>query len=204
MILCDIGHSALHFYDGKKIWHRTPQTLEPFTQPLHYISVNPAFESALLEICPRAHNLEPCVRLKSAYQGLGVDRKVACLGLGDDGVVVDAGSAISVDVMEHGVHVGGVLLPGFRAYQQAFKSISEVLDHPINVRVDLQTLPQSTAQALSFGTLKSVVLLLQELIGERRVVFTGGDGKFLSAFFQRGVYHKWLIFEGMQRALAWN
>ncbi|WP_104695937.1 type III pantothenate kinase [Helicobacter salomonis] len=202
MILCDIGNSALHFFNGKKGWHRTPDALESFTEPLHYISVNPVFERALLEICPHAHNLEPQIKLKSSYNGLGVDRKAACLGLGDNGVVVDAGSAISVDVMEQGVHLGGVILPGLRAYHMAYKSISPVLDHPINVRVELEILPQNTIQALSYGVLKSVILVLKEIIGEKRVVFTGGDGEFLSAFFTRGVYHKWLVFEGMQRALA--
>ncbi|MFC3848415.1 type III pantothenate kinase [Helicobacter baculiformis] len=202
MILCDIGNSALHFYDGKRVWHRTPDTLEPFTEPLHYISVNPTFEHALLDICPHAHNLEPQIKLESSYKGLGVDRKAACLGLGDDGVVVDAGSAITIDVMEKGMHLGGVILPGFKAYHQAYQSISEVLDHPINVRIDLESLPQSTAQALSYGALKSILLVLEGIIGKRRVVFTGGDGEFLSAFFTRGVYHKWLVFEGMRRALA--
>lgn len=205
MILCDIGNTYLHFYNGSRAWKSAPDALDvtKLQGDLYYISVNPRNEESLIKAYHPCYNIASLLVLKSAYEGLGVDRKAACLGLGvKSGVVVDAGSAISVDVMDHGVHLGGLLLPGFGAYHKAYKSISKVLDHPINVRVPLDTLPQSTAQALSYGALKSVLLVLQEVIGDKKAYFTGGDGKFLATFFEQGLYNEFLVFEGMQGAIA--
>lgn len=42
---------------------------------------------------------------------MGLDRKIACAGL-SDAVIVDAGSAVTVDIMKEGVHQGGIILPG--------------------------------------------------------------------------------------------
>ncbi|WP_104629244.1 type III pantothenate kinase [Helicobacter bizzozeronii] len=205
MILCDIGNTHLHFYNGSRVWKNSPNALDTskLKGDLYYISVSPKNEELLIKAYHPCYNIASLLHLESAYEGLGVDRKAACLGLGlKSGVVIDAGSAISVDVMDQGVHVGGVLLPGFGAYQQAYKSISKVLDHPINVRVPLDHLPKNTAQALSFGALKSVLLVLNEIIGDQKAYFTGGDGKFLASFFPQAIYNELLVFEGMQHAIA--
>ncbi len=187
------------------MWKNSPNALDTnkLEGDLYYISVSPKNEELLIKAYHPCYNIASLLHLETTYEGLGVDRKAACLGLGlKSGVVIDAGSAISIDVMDHGVHVGGVLLPGFGAYQQAYKSISKVLNHPINVRIPLDILPQNTAQALSFGALKSVLLVLTEIIGDKKAYFTGGDGKFLATFFPQAIYNELLVFEGMQHAIA--
>ncbi|WP_104690232.1 type III pantothenate kinase [Helicobacter felis] len=203
MILCDIGNTHLHFYENSKISTYTPQNLPPKLEgEVFFISVNTQHTQALLNICPQAQDIAPLIHLPTSYQGLGVDRKAACLGLGSkSGVVVDAGSAISLDIMENSQHLGGVLLPGLSAYQKAYKSIAPILDQPLDRDIDLEQLPQSTAQAVSFGTLQSVLLLLKKVIGDKQAYFTGGDGAFLARFFPKSVYDPLLVFTGMQRAL---
>ncbi|WP_163555722.1 type III pantothenate kinase [Helicobacter suis] len=204
MILCDIGNTYLHFYNGSKVWKsRVEQLQTAFTETLYYISVNTTHTQALLKVCPHAQDLAPLLILKSKYEGLGIDRKAACLGLGNtSAVVIDAGSAISVDVMDCGVHLGGVLLPGLKAYHKAYSQISKALNYPINARINLDTLPQSTQEALSYGALKSILLLLKDLIRDQKAYFTGGDGKFLATFFTQGIYHELLVFKGMQSVIS--
>ncbi|CRF49430.1 Pantothenate kinase type III, CoaX-like [Helicobacter heilmannii] len=207
MTLCDIGNTHLHFYKAGRVWACTPQNLATHQEALQgevfYISVNPESTNALLELCPSATDLAPKMQLKSKYEGLGVDRIAACLGLcGKSGVVVDAGSAITIDVMESRVHLGGVILPGFESYRHAFQHISPALDLPLNLRVDLQSLPNATADALGYGALQSVLLTLKHLVGERKVYFTGGDGKFLANFFSQGIYDGLLVFHGMRATLG--
>ncbi|CRF45091.1 type III pantothenate kinase [Helicobacter heilmannii] len=207
MILCDIGNTHLHFYQEGRVWACAPQNLATHQEALQgevfYISVNPHATNALLELCPSATNLAPKMQLQSKYEGLGIDRVAACLGLlGKSGVVVDAGSAITVDMMENGVHLGGVILPGFEAYRHAFKHISPALDVPLNLRVNVEALPNATADALGYGALQSVLLTLKHLVGERKVYFTGGDGKFLANFFSNGIYDGLLVFNGMRATLG--
>ncbi|WP_430886742.1 type III pantothenate kinase [Helicobacter gastrocanis] len=197
----------MHFYKEGRVWACAPQNLATHKEALQgevfYISVNPESTNALLEFCSSATDLAPKMQLESKYEGLGVDRIAACLGLcGKSGVVVDAGSAITIDLMDHGTHLGGVILPGLASYAHAFKSISKALDLPLNLRVDLKSLPNATADALGYGVLQSVLLTLQHLIGERRAYFTGGDGKFLANFFSNGLYDGLLVFHGMLAVLG--
>ncbi|GMB96541.1 type III pantothenate kinase [Helicobacter sp. NHP22-001] len=206
MTLCDIGNTHLHFYQEGRVWACVPQNLENYKEALQgevfYISVNPKNTEHLLEFCPSATDLAPKMQLISKYEGLGVDRMAACLGLGGkSGVVIDAGSAITIDIMENNTHLGGVILPGFESYCHAYKSISPALDMPLNLRVDLEGLPNATTDALGYGVLQSVLLTLKHLIGERKSYFTGGDGKFLGNFFSNGIYDGLLVFKGMRTAL---
>lgn len=72
----------------------------------------------------------------SAYpeaQRLGVDRWLALLGGAGvtkrDAIIVDAGSAITVDLLrEDGLHLGGAILPGFNTSIRRFKEILSVAD----------------------------------------------------------------------------
>ncbi len=73
----------------------------------------------------------------SAYpeaQRLGADRWLALLGgacsvANRDAVIVDAGSAITVDLLrEDGQHLGGAILPGFNTSIARFKEVLSVAD----------------------------------------------------------------------------
>ena len=47
------------------------------------------------------------LKFETSYEGLGIDR-LAC-SFQDNCVIVDAGSAITVDIMEEGIHKGGFI-----------------------------------------------------------------------------------------------
>ncbi|PAF48486.1 pantothenate kinase [Helicobacter sp. 12S02634-8] len=199
MILCDIGNTYVHFYDKRKIWKNKPEAIDKkeLHADIYYISVNPTNEQKLIAAHKNSYNIAKIIDFDTPYMGLGIDRKAACLGI-DDGVIVDAGSAITIDVMCQGKHQGGYILPGLAGYGHIFEQISTALKLPINFATPLDTLPLDTQSAMSFGVLKSIILCIQDTIKDQKAYFTGGDGKFLSKFFPKSVYNEMLVFNGMQ------
>ena len=52
--------------------------------------------------------------------------------------------------------------------------------------------------------LQSIVLMLQTTSKNKKIYFTGGDGKFLSHFFDYCLFDDLLVFKGMQKAIEQN
>ena len=203
MILCDIGNSYLHFYQRGLMWKESVARLSDSRlkgNEIYYISVNRASTKRLLEVAPHAHDLAPYMTLDSAYTGLGIDRIAACKGI-EDGIIVDAGSAITVDIVQNNIHLGGYIMPGIASYIATFRAISPALKHELNLSVDLGALPQNTRDAMSFGVVKSLVLTIQDSCKNKRLFFTGGDGKYLARFFENSIYDNSIVFKGMIKTL---
>ncbi|NOX15475.1 MAG: type III pantothenate kinase, partial [Epsilonproteobacteria bacterium] len=147
--------------------------------------------------------IEPYFQIDTIYQGLGIDRIAACTAI-NDGMVVDAGSAITVDIMSNSLHLGGFILPGLSAYEQTFSHISEKLSFKLNMGVDFEALPQKTSDALSFGVIKPILMILKDSCKDKKIYFTGGDGKFFSKYFTNSIYDRTLIFRGMKKIVEEN
>lgn len=201
MILCDVGNSYLHFYQEGRVWREDPhKILRKKEDEIFYISVSPKNLESLLKVCPKSINLAPYFSLDTAYRGLGIDRIAACQTI-CDGVVIDAGSAITIDIMQDGMHLGGYILPGIGSYIKMFASISEKLKIMPDLSLDLDLIPQNTKEAISLGILKSIITFIQEVSKGKNIYFSGGDGKFFSKFFENSIYNETLIFNGMKKAL---
>lgn len=200
MIFCDIGNTYFHFYDTKSIWKVAPENLDKkfLTSQVYYISVCKEHEQKLLKLQHHARNIAEYIEIDTLYVGMGIDRKAACLSI-FDGVVVDAGSAITIDVMHEGMHLGGCILPGLFAYMHGYASISPVLKKSFNFNLNLDDLPQNTQDAISFGVFKSLKGIIESMAKNKKIFFTGGDGKFLSKFFKNSIYDEMLIFRGMEK-----
>lgn len=201
MILCDIGNSFLHFYYRGRIWKESKDKLsqKDANEIIIFISVNEQSTQSLLHSHPRCFDLTPLLSIDTTYKGLGIDRIAACNAI-KDGVIVDAGSAITIDIMQDGIHLGGYIMPGLAQYRKLFSAIS-VLDCDLNLAIDLDMFPQNTKDAVSFGTLKSIILMIKNTSKNKKIYFTGGDGKFLSRFFTDCIYDDLLIFKGMQNTI---
>lgn len=201
MILCDIGNTFLHFYQDGRVWKESPQKiLRKREDKIFYISVSKKNLEALLNICPQSINLAPYFSLDTAYRGLGIDRIAACQTI-SEGVVIDAGSAITIDIMQDNMHLGGYILPGIASYLRLFSNISERLQIMPDLSLDLDLMPQNTKEAISLGILKSIVNFIQEVSKGKTIYFSGGDGKFFSKFFKNSIYNEMLVFNGMQKAM---
>lgn len=204
MKLCDIGNSYFHFYHAGRIWKEEIAKLasKDSNEPLYYISVNPKGEKKLIQTFGSAAvDITRYFEIDSIYRGLGIDRIAACNAV-TDGVIIDAGSAITVDIMQSGVHLGGYILPGISGYLKCYRRISNVLGQGgFNLGIDLGAFPQNTQDAISYGVLKSILLTINHSSKNKKIYFTGGDGKFLARFFENSVVDNSLVFKGMMNVV---
>lgn len=201
MLLCDIGNTFFHFFYKGRVWKEQPNALSRKKEDvcIYYISVNSRNERKLLESHSNCKNIASLITLDTIYKGLGIDRKAACFGI-ENGVIVDAGSAITIDIIQECVHLGGYILPGIESYKRLFSNI-DVLNVEFNLSVALDNLPQNTRDAVSYGYLKSIILGIDSIAKNNQIYFTGGDGKFLSRFFPNSLYDNTLVFKGMEKAI---
>lgn len=201
MILCDIGNSNVDLYHDGKIWTQSLSEFKSYNpkEKVYYICVNDSMAESLKNR-KEFINIEKYFDFDSIYQGMGIDRVAACYSI-KDGIVVDAGSAITVDIMSAGMHLGGYILPGISAYEKSYKSISSRLDVRVNPNIILDALPQKTEDAISYGIIKSIQLILQDSCSDKTIYFTGGDGKFFSKFFKNSVHDRSLIFRSMLKVI---
>ncbi|RDU64807.1 type III pantothenate kinase [Helicobacter sp. MIT 14-3879] len=204
MLLCDIGNTYFHFFYRGRIWKEEPNLLSRKNEEyrIYYISVNERNEKKLLESHNNCLNIDRFLSLDTIYRGLGIDRIAACFGI-KNGIIIDAGSAITIDVMQEGIHLGGYILPGIESYRRLFANI-DVLNVEFNLNVSLDTMPQNTRDAVSYGCLKGIILSIKDIAKDNFIYFTGGDGKFLSRFFDNSVYDNTLVFKGMTKAVNDN
>ena len=202
MLLADIGNTHVHLYDGKQVIHLTHnEAIEKYAQKsLNYISVNQSLEEKITKQT-KWKNISSLITLEGAYGTMGVDRRALCLSH-SDGVFVDAGSAITVDVMEEGVYQGGFILPGHRAMLESYAGISPALKHELNHEVCTESLPLTTKDGISYGIIASIKSIIEKHQQGKMIYFTGGDGEFLSSLFGRSVFDETLVFQGMMRALS--
>lgn len=201
MYLCDIGNTNATLNHNGKVWSIPVDRFQFFDtkEKLFYINVNPNLKE-VLKGRKNFINLEEYFEFDTIYKGIGIDRVAACYSI-KDGVIVDAGSAIKFDIMSNSIHLGGFILPGIGSLKKAYKNISSILDVDINLNVNFDTMPQNTVDAVSYGLLRPIVLIIKENCKRKKIYFTGGDGEILSKFFPDSIYVKDLIFLGMREVL---
>lgn len=201
LLLADIGNTNFHIYNGHEVEHLSyEEAIRKYNkEALCYISVKQHLDSTIENIA-LWKNISSQIQLEGAYETMGVDRRALCLSH-ENGLFVDAGSAITVDIMEEGKYRGGFILPGIKAMLQAYRSISPVLDTMLNETISLEQLPSTTKDGISYGIIASIKALIDKHSDGKKLYFTGGDGKLLSSFFEEATYDEMLVFNGMRKAL---
>jgi type III pantothenate kinase len=146
----------------------------------------------------------------SSPQALGVDRWMALLGARQQChealVVVDAGTALTVDVLEaSGQHLGGYIGPGLRLMRAALAGQSSVLDVPAvggyrHKPGDCSAAAiEAALVAMGCGLLASGRAALVDAKGAVQMLYTGGDGDFWRrAFDCGGQYVPELVLDGVE------
>jgi len=202
MLLCDIGNTRMHFYTGNEVLHFCHnEGLERFKdEKVYFISVNQEATRKIKKLALKWIEVKNENLLKTSYKGLGIDRIAACLGI-ENGVVIDAGSAITVDVVEDGKHLGGWIWPGIKAQLKCYINISKRLTVSLNSLVDVNKLPQNTSDAVSFGICAPITGLVKTFAQNRKVVLTGGDAKILSSLFPDAEVDEEIVFKGMKKMI---
>lgn len=201
MTLCDVGNTNASFFENGKITKIKLENFKDFKsdEKIYFISVNDEMTGKLQNL-PKFVNLEPYFELDTIYEGLGIDRIASCYAI-KNGLIIDAGSAITIDVMMNSMHLGGAIIPGISHVLKACEAISPRLKISLNSQVSLDALPQKTVDAVSYGVIKPILLLIESMANGSKIYFTGGDGEFLSRFFADSIYDRMLVFRGMQKLI---
>ncbi len=199
MLLCDIGNTTLHFYDGKQDRRVRVEGFDPATvkETVYYISVNASLD-AVLKGCKNWIDLRPFIEWSKYYETMGIDRVVACEAI-ENGVILDAGSAVTVDVVKDGHFEGGFIYPGIRAMEQTYAEISPRLEYSFNFELDLDKMPKNSRDAISYGYLRT--LYSEVTRHEAPVIITGGDAGRFAPIFPAATVDEHLIFRGMKKIL---
>jgi type III pantothenate kinase len=200
-LLADIGNTHFHIYDGKTVEHlKYNNAIDKYrNKVLQYICVKQEIEEKITTI-KNWKNISSWMKIDGEYDTMGVDRKALCLSQ-QDGVFVDAGSAITVDVVTDGKYEGGFILPGIQAYLQNYRSISTALDVSLSDDLNITQLHRTTKEQISYGIIASIKALIDKHSKDKILYFTGGDGKFLSTFFKDAVYDETLVFQGILKTI---
>lgn len=198
--MCDIGNTHFSFFDEKRGVHKEKAEgfdISSIREKVYYISVNHYWEKRL-EFEENWVNLRAAVDFGNYYESMGIDR-IACCEAVEDALIIDAGSAITVDKVQAGKHQGGYIYPGFKALEKCFKDISPRLEVSFNFDIDLATMPKNTQDALSYGVIHPLISSIKELSGEMNVIITGGDAERLHPFIPQATVDHELVFKGMKK-----
>lgn len=148
---------------------------------------------------------------KLAYhtpETLGIDRYLACLGAYATSckavIVIDAGTALTVDAMdEQGIFQGGVIAPGLALFEKSLQQHAPAL--PSVERELLKSWPpKSTKEALKWGISGGFFSMIQGFVRQWQEIYpnadiwcTGGDGEWVSRQFKGVHCDPFLVQKGM-------
>ncbi len=197
-LFCDIGNTNFSFSDGKTI-PAEQFDISSVRERVYYISVNDYWEKRL-EMEKNWINLRSMIDFTKYYETMGIDRVVCCEAV-ENALIVDAGSAITVDLVKAAKHEGGYIYPGLSALQKCFKDISPRLEVSFNFEIDLAKMPKNTEDALSYGAIAPLVSSIRLLSEPVPVILTGGDADKLLPFIPGAKIDRNLVFKGMKKII---
>lgn len=197
MILCDIGNTSVDIFRYGKCFKLSVDNFDPgsIEDELYFISVNNSFNERVKNY-PNWHDIKSLIDWKKYYPTMGIDRIMVCEAV-SDGVIVDAGSAITVDVMDDGVYRGGLISLGVRTAQEAYARLSPALEVSFNFEVDLTIMAKNTPDAITVGFLAPLVDKINSL--GKPLYVTGGDSRVLSHLLCDAIVDDLLVFRGMKK-----
>ena len=175
---------------GDKINTAIAQTLQSFAVPFEFAKVN------------ANHPL-----LTSHYDPnqLGVDRWLQMLGVVDNTkkqCVVGCGTALTIDLIEHGTHLGGYILPNVYMQRHALYTGTQQIAVKAG-RFDSTELGQTTFDAVNHGVLFGVVGAVRAVQADYpdfEITLTGGGADMINVQFDDTLkVEKELLLIGLKR-----
>jgi len=206
MTFCDIGNTTFSFFNKKEsskyLVNIKYKDMPNFKGDIYFISVNKKARNKFYKKYPTAIDLEKVISFSTKYKGMGIDRKLVCLST-KNGILVDIGSAVTVDIMKNGKHLGGFILPGIKNLIKLYPKISPKLKVNFEKSINLDKIPQNTNIAINYAILQSLVQPIKNICMRYNLplIFTGGDAKYLIKYFKNTKYKKNLIFNTMKQIL---
>jgi type III pantothenate kinase len=199
MLLCDIGNTSYHFYDGGNDYREDVKSFDPLTckERVYYINVNAKLEQRLKKL-ENWIDLALHVRWENYYETMGIDRIIACEAI-EYGLIIDAGSAITVDIVKEGMHQGGYITPGISKMGECYATLSSRLKYSFNFDLDLDKMPKNSQDAITYGFLGT--LKAEVMRHKMPLILTGGDAQTLHKIFPEATLEPLLLFRGMERLI---
>lgn len=145
--------------------------------------------------------------LQSHYQStqLGVDRWLQMLGasqIGQNLCVVGCGTAMTVDIIHDGVHLGGFIFANARLQREALYAGTRQIDVTDGDLASLE-LATNTTDAVNHGILLSITGAINQVLRQyptHQLVMTGGDAKRIAQhLFTNAIIEKNLLLIGLQK-----
>ena len=203
-ILCDIGNTTYSFLIDDKIkkFALDEEILIEKDNKIYFVSVNKQAVNKLKQKFKDTINLAPFFKIKSNYcPNLGIDRVALIYGI-KNAILVDFGSAITIDIVKKSNHLGGYILPGFQTLKNIYPKISSKLDFKFILSEDL---PTCTDEAISNSIFNMITLPIINLKEKYKLplIFSGGDGEYFAKKLG-AVYDEKLVFKHMKEVIKQN
>ena len=158
------------------------------------------------------------VPIGNAYftpETLGVDRLAAAVAAvelyGEDCLIVDFGSAITIDMVQGGTFLGGNISPGVEMRFRALHDYTQRL--PKYTPTDeILELGRTTREAIEQGVMQGITNEIEGYISrfyakneKLALIFTGGDAKYFVKRIKNAIFAKCnLVIFGLNRILEYN
>lgn len=149
-------------------------------------------------------------------ESLGVDRLAAAVGAmeiaeGRDCLIVDFGTAITIDLVQDGVFKGGNISPGVELRFKALHDYTARLPK-CEATDEVLALGRNTSQAIEQGIMQGITNEIEGYISQfyadnvkLLIIFTGGDAKYFVKRIKNTIFAKYdLVVCGLNRILEHN
>lgn len=175
---------------GDKINYAITQTLQGFNVPFEFSKVNANHE-----------------QLKSHYDPtqLGVDRWLQMLGAVNNDkkqCVVGCGTALTIDLIEHGTHLGGYILPNVYMQRHALYAGTQQIAVKVG-KFDSTELGKNTFDAVNHGVLFGIVGAVRAIRSDYpdfEITLTGGGADMINTQFNNQLdADQELLLKGLKR-----
>jgi len=140
-------------------------------------------------------------------QRMGIDRWLAMIAAKEQCItpsfiVVDAGTAYTLDVVQQGIHQGGYILPGVLMAQDAlYGKTDQVHRYSEHQEEDInRLLGKNTVQCVEYGILNQLLALtrqVQQDFSGLPIILTGGDAPLLAPHLNNCTVDAELVLKGL-------
>lgn len=177
--------------------------------------------AALREMGIPTLHFTPLVRVPIEHdyltpETLGRDRLAAAVGAAmlyphNRVMIVDCGTALTIDFVDRGRYLGGFIAPGLRMRLRALHDYTASLPLVEPQRMEW-AIGQSTQSCIAQGVEQGIVLEIEghaarfrEKYGEITLIFTGGDAKHFVKRIKNTIFADCdLVFVGLNRILEYH
>ena len=158
----------------------------------------------------------PIGNIYQSPETLGVDRLAAAVAAVEvmgcrDCLVVDFGTAITIDLVEDGIYRGGNISPGVRTRFRALHDYTGRLPECVPTDEKLEY-GSTTRQAIEQGVMQGITYEIEGYIShfsaqnvKISLIFTGGDAKYFVKRIKNAIFANCeLVICGLNRILEYN